>query len=226
MANGVVRIGVTGHIRLSRGSSRPIYRALRSLLRAQLLVHDGVHGVTCLADGADSLFARAVRDLAGTFEVVLPGPPGGGRRTRRLLRRARQVSQVRPDPRPEVRYAEASERVLESCDLLVAVWDGSADGGHGGTAHTVARARAMGKPVEVIWPRKASRRPSRRRRLDVALQPQPGAGQPDIGMIGAQQGGEPLDGLAMGLPAHRPQVEGEVGGAHPGLRVLVAAHPA
>jgi hypothetical protein len=158
MRNDVVRIGVTGHIQLSRGSSRPIYRALRAFLRAQLINHHGVHGVTCLADGADSLFARAVRDLAGTFEVFLAGPPGSGRRTRRLLKRAHQVSQVHPDPRPEVRYAEASERMLASCDLLVAVWDGDDQGGHGGTAHTVARARAMGKPVQVIWPRKAKRR--------------------------------------------------------------------
>jgi len=158
MGNDVVRIGVTGHIRLTRGSLRPIYRALVQVLRAQLRLHGAVHGVTCFAEGTDRLFARAVSDLAGTFEVVLPGPPDNGRQTRRLLQRARRVTHVTPHQTPEFRYAAASEQMLQSCDLLVAVWDGAQNGTHGGTAHTVARARELGKPVQVVWPRKAKRR--------------------------------------------------------------------
>jgi len=157
MDSDVVRIGVTGHIRLTRGSARPIYRALRDLLLRQVR-QGAVHGVTCLADGADTLFARAVRDVAGTLEVVLPGPPGRGRRTRRLLRAATKVTRVADDPVPENTYAAASDRMLHACDLLVAVWDGNDDGGYGGTAHTVARARELGKPVLVVWPRKARRK--------------------------------------------------------------------
>jgi hypothetical protein len=157
MDNDVVRVGVTGHIRLTRGSARPIYRALKALLRGQLLLHDQVHGVTCLADGADRLFARAIRDVAGTFDVVLPGPPDETRQTRRLLRQARRVTQMPADPRPEIRYAAASEMMLRNCDLLVAVWDGHEDGTYGGTAYTVARAREQGTPVRVVWPEKARR---------------------------------------------------------------------
>jgi hypothetical protein len=157
MNDDVVRIGVTGHIRLTRGSARPIYRAIRAVLRHQLLFHDRVHGITCLADGADRLFARAIRDLAGTFEVVLPEPPADDRRTRRLLRQARQITRVPADARPEARYAAAGELLLRRCDLLVAVWDGGEDGIHGGTAHTVARARELGRPVQVVWPDKAKR---------------------------------------------------------------------
>ncbi|MFG1993437.1 hypothetical protein ACGFJ7_25990 [Actinoplanes sp. NPDC048988] len=156
MGERALRVGVTGHIRLSRESSRPIYLALRSYLAGQLRVHDHLYGITCLADGADSLFARAVSDLDGTLEVILPGPPGNRRRTRRLLRRAHRVSQVGPGP-VEARYAEASERVLHGCEVLVAVWDGTDAGGQGGTAHTVARARELGKQVEVIWPAQARR---------------------------------------------------------------------
>ncbi|MFI5933648.1 hypothetical protein [Actinoplanes sp. NPDC051494] len=155
MTDDVVRIGVTGHIRLTRGSARHIYREVREVL----LRHGAVHGVTCLADGADSIFARAVRDVAGTIEVVLPGPPGRGRRTRRLLRAATHVTHIGYDPVPENTYAAASDHVLRACDVLVAVWDGDDDGVYGGTAHTVARARAMGRPVLVVWPRKARRRP-------------------------------------------------------------------
>lgn len=160
MTNDVVRIGVTGHIRLTRGSLRPISVAIRKVLRAQRSRHGAVHGVTCLAEGADRLFAREVRGMSGTFELVLPGPPDGRRQTRRLLRQAQQIRQVPPDPRPEVRYANASEMMLRSCDLLIAVWDGSEDGTYGGTAHTVSLARHLGRPVHVVWPEKARRRTS------------------------------------------------------------------
>ncbi|WP_305788150.1 hypothetical protein [Symbioplanes lichenis] len=147
---------MTGHIRLTRGSARPIYRELRITL-AELAGDGDLHGVTCLAEGADSLFAKAVRSLRGSFDVILTGPPGH-RTTRRLLRSARHVRRVRPDARPELRYAAASAEVLDSCDILVAVWDGSEDGTYGGTAHTVALARDQGKTVHVVWPPKARRR--------------------------------------------------------------------
>jgi hypothetical protein len=157
MSEHVVRIGVTGHIRLTRGSARPIYRAIKAELRARSR-GGALHGVTCLADGADSLFARAVRDLHGTYDVVLPDPPRRRRSFRRLLGGARSVRGVAADPRPEMRYAAASAEVLDACDLLMAVWDGTDDGAWGGTAHTVARARELGKEVAVVWPRKAKRR--------------------------------------------------------------------
>jgi hypothetical protein len=157
MTNDVLRIGVTGHIRLTRGSVRPIYRELRALL-AELSRRGPVHGITCLADGADSLFARAVRDSRASFQVILPGPPSRRRALRRLLEAASAVEHVDPGPRPELRYATASERVLQECDVLVAVWDGRQEGTHGGTAYTVARARQLGKEVRVVWPRRAKRR--------------------------------------------------------------------
>lgn len=159
MDDDVFWIGVTGHIRLTPGSIRPIYRAIGSVLRAQLVLHGELHGVTCLADGADRLFARAILSLAGTFEVVLPGPPDGRRRTRRLLRQARRITRVPPCPTPEIGYAAAGELMLRRCDLLVAVWDGTEDGAHGGTAHTVGRAHELGRPVEVVWPDEARRLP-------------------------------------------------------------------
>ncbi|XVV14840.1 hypothetical protein ACQP2X_11060 [Actinoplanes sp. CA-131856] len=196
MGDNVLRVGVTGHIRLTRESSRPIYLALRRYLRDQLRVYDNVHGVTCLADGADSLFARAVRDLGGTLEVILPGPPGNRRRTRRLLRRADRVSRVGTGPAPEARYAEASERMLAGCEVVVAVWDGTEAGGRGGTAHTVARARELGKRVDVIWPPGARRLgPLRGRRLDVAFEPLPVERGPHVGVLGPQQPGQPADRL-------------------------------
>lgn len=147
----MVRIGVTGHIHLTAASRKPIYRALREVLAR----YDRVHGVTCLAAGADRLFAQAVHECAGTFEVVLTGGLRAG--GDRLLRRASAVWRVPADVAPGDRYAAASERVLDRSDVLVAVWDGDPGGVHGGTAQTVARARERGLPVEVVWPDGAER---------------------------------------------------------------------
>lgn len=152
----MIRIGVTGHIRLHPSSSAVIYAALTSLLRT----YPVVHGVTCLAEGSDRLFATAVQACAGTYEAVLPVPSGGSRadRTlRRFLRRAVQVREVRAPGGPEEAYADASREMLDRSDMLVAVWDGVESGGRGGTADTVARARAAGKKVVVIWPDGARR---------------------------------------------------------------------
>jgi hypothetical protein len=153
----VVYIGITGHIRLHPASRVAIYTALMSLLRT----YPRVHGVTCLAEGSDRLFAKAVRDCAGTYEVVLPLPSGRPRRIdrtlRRFLRRAIQVREVRVSGTPEKAYAAASREMLDRSDILVAVWDGIESGAPGGTADTVAKARAEGKEVVVIWPEGAER---------------------------------------------------------------------
>jgi hypothetical protein len=149
----VVRIGVTGHIHLTESSRRLIYEALLRELRP----YAGMRGVTCLAEGADRLFAQAVRECAGTYEVVLPGTDDPGTELLRLLGEAAAVSQLPALPQPAESYAAASEEMLRRSDRLVAVWDGDGRGGPGGTADTVARARARGVPVTVVWPDGAER---------------------------------------------------------------------
>jgi hypothetical protein len=153
----VIRIGITGHIRLQPSSGGAIYTALVALLRT----YPAVHGVTCLAEGSDRLFVDAIRDCAGTYEVVLPQPPGTSRRVDRtlrgFLRRAVRVRKVRVPGAPEKAYAAASREMLDRSEILIAVWDGVESGGPGGTADTVARARAEGKEVVVIWPEGAER---------------------------------------------------------------------
>jgi hypothetical protein len=146
----LTRIGVTGHIHLTAGSRAPILRALR----AELQPYGPVYGYTCLADGADRLFAEAVHEAGGAYEVVLPSPPAG---PDEFLDRARRVSTIPGTLPPEARYAAASEVILDNIDVLVAVWDGEPGGVPGGTAQTVARARARGLPVHVVWPAGAQR---------------------------------------------------------------------
>ncbi|MFZ0120419.1 MAG: hypothetical protein WBR33_05660 [Pseudonocardiaceae bacterium] len=54
-------------------------------------------------------------------------------------------------------YLAASEHVLSTVELMVAVWDGQHVAGHGGTGAVVERARVLGLPVTVVWPTEAAR---------------------------------------------------------------------
>ncbi|MFI1989236.1 hypothetical protein [Actinoplanes sp. NPDC020271] len=156
----MIRIGVTGHIGLEPSSHRLIHAAIKAELRR----HRRVHGVTCLADGADRIFVRAIRACRGTFEAVLPVPeisaaPEEDPVLRELIKRATDVTRITVPGPPELSYEAASREVVDRCDLLLAVWDGSTAGTRGGTAETVAFAEACGKRVQRIWPDGARRLP-------------------------------------------------------------------
>lgn len=122
-------------------------------------------GVTCLARGADQVFARVVLELGGAVEVVLPAAdyrerkvkPGNAAEFDELIGRAAEVRTMAFSESSRDAYMAASEDVLSSVDEMVAVWDGAPSGGHGGTADVVEAARDRGIPVTVIWPDGAAR---------------------------------------------------------------------
>ena len=63
------RIAISGH----RGLPAPRRDLVDTAFRAALAEHaPDVTGLSCLADGADQIFARAVTDLGGKLEVVIP----------------------------------------------------------------------------------------------------------------------------------------------------------
>lgn len=157
------RIGITGHSNLTGGSVPLVAAAIRAALdpyRPADLI-----GVTCLARGADQVFARAVLDLGGAVEVVLPAADYRERKVKpdnavefdELLRRA-SVVRTMPFARSNAdAYMAASEQVLSTVDALIAVWDGQPSGGYAGTADVVAAAHERDLPVTVVWPDDANR---------------------------------------------------------------------
>src|SRR5947199_4245898 len=127
------RIAVTGHIRLSHGTAALVSATLTATLRLRAAGHRGaVHGITCLARGADQIFARAVLAVEGTFEVVLPaldyrdrvftGPDRA--EFDDLLDLASGVEVLRFERSCRRAYRAAGEAMLSRCDVLFAVWDG------------------------------------------------------------------------------------------------------
>jgi hypothetical protein len=150
-------------VALSADSVEPVYRMLERALRQ----HAGpdLHGVTCLARGADRVFARAVRALGGTFEVVLPAldyrdrvvDPVERAEFDELLGQASQVSCMRFAHSGRDAYVAANEELLRRSDVLFAVWDGQPSRVRGDTADVVRTARRLLMPVSVLWPRGARR---------------------------------------------------------------------
>jgi hypothetical protein len=159
----MIRIGVTGHVHLTDGTTGLV----RVAIRAALAPYAGpdLIGVTCLARGADQIFAHAVLDAGGRIEVVLPAPdyrdkqisPGNRAVFDALLTRAASVRFTPYATSNRAAFMAAGEELLRSVERLLAVWDGGPSTGLGGTADVVAAARAMRLPVEVIWPAGARR---------------------------------------------------------------------
>ncbi|WP_433206691.1 hypothetical protein ACQP00_39985 [Dactylosporangium sp. CS-047395] len=158
-----MRIGITGHTNLTDSAAELIYTALLHHLRS--FADPEIIGVTCLADGADQLFARAVTEVGGSYEVVLPAPdyrrvavpPGRRRAFDSLLAGARAVLST-GEPRSGVRaYVAANRIMLDRVDHLLAVWDGHERDDPGGTSDVVTLARDRDLPMTVIWPAGAER---------------------------------------------------------------------
>ncbi|MEU6721896.1 hypothetical protein ABZ897_61570 [Nonomuraea sp. NPDC046802] len=158
----MMRIGVTGHMNLTPEAARLVSEALR----AHLASLDGdIVGVSCIARGADSLFADAVLATDGDLEVVLPSrdyrqakvKPDHAEQFDRLMAAATTVRLMDFDHANREAYEAANTAVLDSIDELVAVWDGRPGTGTGGTAEVVADAREHGLPVTIVWPEGAAR---------------------------------------------------------------------
>lgn len=157
------RIGVTGHVLLADGTAELIYQCLTDELRPY--AGPDLHGVTCLADGSDQLFARAVLALGGSFEVILPAHDYRLQAVQwhnrpafdELLVRATAVTRMPFKRSSRKAFMAASEELLRRCDLLLAVWDGNPSIVLGDTADVVRTATARHLPVTVLWPAGARR---------------------------------------------------------------------
>lgn len=171
------RIGVTGHARLSRETVRLVYDALLAALRPY--TGPDLVGVTCLCPGADQLFARAIIEVQGRYEVVLPAAdyrdqitPASVAAFDDLLTRAERVSWLPFTTSDRTAFKAASDKMLDRSEQLVAIWDGAESARLGDTADVVRTAQRRRIPVIVIWPqadRGAAERASGGRFLRPAL---------------------------------------------------------
>jgi hypothetical protein len=158
---GVTRIGITGHTNLSPHTQAEVARRLREVLESiRPLI-----GVTCLARGADQIFARVVLELAGEIEVVLPSADYRDSQVEaadvvlfdELVYRAIRVRVMPFAHADRTAYLAAGQALVAGVDRLVAVWDGQEDTRPGSTADVVRAAGRIGVPVTLVWPEGAER---------------------------------------------------------------------
>ncbi|GAB3170207.1 hypothetical protein GCM10027059_36360 [Myceligenerans halotolerans] len=160
----MVTIAVTGHMDLSPDSI-PLVRAALDETLTPLTAAGEVTGVSCIARGADTLFAEAVLAAGGRLVAVIPSQdyrqtkvkPDHAPTFDTLIEAAADVAVMPFTSANRDAYEAANKILIERADRLVAVWDGQPSTGKGGTADTVTQARAAGVPVDVIWPDGASR---------------------------------------------------------------------
>lgn len=159
-------LAVTGHMDLTEATVPLVRAALEELLAEHC--GDGLVGVSCIAAGADSVFAEVVLEAGGQLVVVVPSEDYRERKVRpahaeqfvRLVEAAADVVTMPFETADRRAYEAANRELLARADRLVAVWDGTPPSGKGGgTADTVLEARAAGIPVDVVWPEGAGRIP-------------------------------------------------------------------
>jgi hypothetical protein len=158
----MTRIAITGHMDLAPDSVAPIKDAIARELSYYNC--DGLTGVSCIARGADSIFAEEVLAHGAELEVILPSSdyrkakvkPEHAAQFDELMHRATHVRVMPFDTADRKAYEAANEALVTSCDTLFAVWDGQS-GKKGGTALVVEYAESLGVPVRVIWPVGAAR---------------------------------------------------------------------
>jgi hypothetical protein len=159
----VPRIAITGHMNLTADSVPLVYQAIIGALA--LYAADELTGISCLARGADSVFAQAVLDLGGKLEVLLPAAgyreqkvkPDHAPQFDELTRRATTVRVMPFKEANRAAYEATNEVLISTCDTLFAAWDGQSSVDKGSTGFVVEYARSRGVPVEIIWPQGASR---------------------------------------------------------------------
>lgn len=152
----MTRIGATGHQELPGDAVARLVERVRGILNG---CNPPLRVVTALAAGADQLVAREVLRDGGSLHAIVPSV--GYQETlsgedlssyEYLLAQADEITRLDYLEPSEHAYWAAGKVVVDSCDLLVAIWDGRPARGLGGTADVVAYATSSGKDVRVIWP--------------------------------------------------------------------------
>lgn len=180
-----LRVGVTGHRpnklnleqqRRVRGSTESILKCLSQAARHVRKTHSDVLAesdtdlrlVTSLAEGADTIIAKAAREAGYRLDVILPFPKQAFASDQCFSAEARSTfhdfladpslhSLLELDGDPDdgysasLGYLAAGRRVVAHSDILLAVWNGEREDGIGGTAQIVREALDHGVPV--IWMR-------------------------------------------------------------------------
>jgi hypothetical protein len=153
----MTRVGITGHQRLPDPADWDwVAGQLNDVVRR---TSTPIVGISSLAIGADQLFAEIVLKAGGKVETIIPFESyeetfqkADQARFQRLCRMSSRVDVLPRAESDEMSYLAAGKRVVNSSDFLIAVWNGKAAEGLGGTADIVRYAVDQNKRVVHINP--------------------------------------------------------------------------
>jgi hypothetical protein len=143
--------GLTGHQNI--GNERTV-RWVEQQLAAALIKRDVTGGWMSLAIGADQMYARLMLGRGLPYSVVIPCKRYEETFSELereeyfyLLSRAKSVVTLAFIEPSETAFYEAGKEVVKRSKILIAIWNGMAAQGLGGTADIVEFARTLSKPV-------------------------------------------------------------------------------
>lgn len=152
-----MKAGMTGH--QSLGSKLAVEWLQEQLMQAAA-ENEVTLGYTCLAAGADQLFASTLYQLGIPYVVLIPSKQYEDTfddsdilmQYRLWLSRATKIVELGFDFPTETAFFEAGKKIVDCSDLIVAVWNGKPAKGLGGTGDVVKYALSRGKPLVHLNP--------------------------------------------------------------------------
>lgn len=151
-----MKIGITGHQDL--GDNEHIGWSRNQILNE--ISNSNIElGYSCLAVGADQLFALVLTDQnipliaiipCRNYESTISESNKGLFET--LLKKATSTIELDYPKPSEMAYYEAGKKVVQMSDLIFAIWDSKPAKGLGGTADIVHYAQQCQKPIIHINP--------------------------------------------------------------------------
>lgn len=150
-----ITIAGTGHRPNKLGGyGDEVYGRLVDLATAALRQHDVGHVIAGGALGWDQALAEAAINLGLDLTLALPfegfeakWPAESKQRLTRHIQAAAEVVLVEPPGYAAWKMQSRNRWMVDRCDLLLALWDGS----EGGTANCLAYAAQVGKPHRNLW---------------------------------------------------------------------------
>jgi hypothetical protein len=151
-------VGFTGHREIENGErlTAALADAFDHLRRA---TPDEWIALSSVAEGGDQLFVREALARGLAWHAILPLPrsefakdfePAAWQAVESLLQRAEHVQINNDSGAREDAYLDGGLETVNGSDLLIAIWDGEAARGKGGTAEVVEYARVLGRPLLII----------------------------------------------------------------------------
>lgn len=156
-ARQTIAVAVTGHCQIGDAATTHfVLQALDAILkRLRDAYPGGIVALSGLAAGADTIFAETALALDIPLEACLacaeiaanfaPGPER--ERFFELVARSRRVHRLPFIKRSNTAYMALGHWLVDSSDLLIAVWNGLPAVAFGGTGDVVACALKRGRPV-------------------------------------------------------------------------------